>query len=239
MSASPALPVSQHGHSRRDDTEWNRQIRLATRGWGRGHTWSRPLMPRNRHAQFTLVPTIARSIRATCQGRQAMDNYGDYREIWPPFKADTPALARTGPGRAYRALGIGFAIALLVANTAGAGYLVVREQADSQRITQLSGDLAAADSKVQQLKTSVASAQHEASNAKTLAESAKAAAGDAGDRAATASETASKAAKAQEQAKAAALDTNAVVEKVKSSVVTVHCGDALGSGFAIDAGAVA
>jgi S1-C subfamily serine protease len=166
------------------------------------------------------------------------DDHGDDREIWPAFQTHSQAPARKDPGRAYRALGIGFAIALLLANTAGAGYLIVRQQADSQQITQLSADLAAADSKVQQLKTSVASAQQEAASAKTVAEAAKVAAGDAGSRAATANETASKAAKAQEQAKAAALDTNAVVEKVKSSVVTVHCGDALGSGFAIDAGSV-
>lgn len=157
------------------------------------------------------------------------------QQVQPP-----PTPARSGS--ALRALGLGVAIALLVANTAGATYLVVRQQDDSERIAQLTSALSAADSRVAQLEGAVAQAQDAADGARTVAESAQSsaksaesAADSAGSQAKTADETARKAAQEQERAKAASLDTNTVVNKVIGSVVTVHCGGALGSGFAIEA----
>jgi S1-C subfamily serine protease len=174
--------------------------------------------------------------------RTGGDMYGNNDGTLPEAR---PAPVPQRSGAPLRALGMGVAVALLVANSAGAGYLIYRQQADSERITELTSALSAAGSRVAQLESSVDAAQQSADSAKvaadsakTVAESAESAAGDAGNRAQTADETARKAAKEQERAKAASLDTNAVVQKVIGSVVTVHCGEHLGSGFAVDIGAV-
>ena len=111
-----------------------------------------------------------------------------------PSTRNKPALKR---------LGVVLAIALLVANTAGLGYLVLRQQEDGKRIQELTTELAGAGSTIRELESSLQGARQIALRAHDAVDSVE----------------------------AQLIDTNAVVEAVRGSVVTVKCGDSLGSGF--------
>jgi len=94
-----------------------------------------------------------------------------------------------------------------VANTAGLGYLVHRQGQDGLRIQELKTQLADAGSTIRELESALQGARQIATRAHD----------------------------AVDALEAKSIDTNAVVEEVRRSVVTVMCGDALGSGFAMPA----
>ena len=67
------------------------------------------------------------------------------KEETPP---QTQPPSRTKP--ALKRLGVALAIALLVANTAGLGYLVHRQQEDGTRVQELTTELAGAGSTIRE-----------------------------------------------------------------------------------------
>lgn len=123
---------------------------------------------------------------------------------------------------------VGLIAVLLLANTAGLGYLLYRNEVETTRVSKLSKDLDASRGLISQLQTEIDAAEVAVSGAQELASGARELASGAQD-------VAEQAAREQKEAKDASLDTNAVVEKAEASVVTVRCGDGLGSGFAIKA----
>ncbi|MDC5698356.1 trypsin-like peptidase domain-containing protein [Intrasporangium calvum] len=120
----------------------------------------------------------------------------------PPGKGAEPPRRRR---RSLKPLGLGLAVVLLLANTAGVGYLVQRQQDDAERIRELTSELATAGTTLEELESSVMGARQVAMRAHDAAETAN----------------------------GKILDTAAVVQEVRQSVVTVQCGNSLGSGFPV------
>lgn len=118
-----------------------------------------------------------------------------------------PLRARTRGRTVMKRLALGLAVVLLLANTAGVGYLLQRQQEDGTRIRELKTELASAGTTIDELEAGLDGARQVATRAYAAADALK----------------------------AKSVDTNAVVEEVRRSVVTVQCGDSLGSGFAITA----
>ncbi|XGX80648.1 hypothetical protein LQK93_03488 [Terrabacter sp. BE26] len=131
---------------------------------------------------------------------------------------------------------------LLLLNLGAVGYGVVQQRQGDARVTELTTALGQQASLIRDLRTDLgtvskraAVAEAAAKTASNDAASANDAASKAGNEASKANTEASKATKAQQEAKAATLDTKSVADKATPSIVTVHCGTALGSGFAIKA----
>ena len=118
-----------------------------------------------------------------------------------PPEAQPPARSKS----VLKRIGLALALALLVANSVGLGYLVHRQQEDGQRIQELTTELAGAGSTIHELESSLQGARQIALRAHAAVDSVE----------------------------SQLIDTNAVVEEVRRSVVTVRCGDSLGSGFAL------
>ncbi|WP_344951684.1 S1C family serine protease [Terrabacter ginsenosidimutans] len=132
--------------------------------------------------------------------------------------------------------------ALLLANLGVLGYGVVQQRQGDAKVTELTAALGKQASLIKDLRTDLGTVSKRAAGAEAAAKSASNdaarasdAASKAGTEASKANTEASKATKAQQEAKAATLDTKSVADKATPSIVTVHCGSALGSGFAIKA----
>ena len=126
-------------------------------------------------------------------------------EVVPTEESPPPTQRPTRTRPALKRIVLALAIALLVANTAGFGYLVHRQQEDGKRIQELTTELAGAGSTIRELESSLQGARQIALRAHAAVDSVE----------------------------AQLIDTNAVVQEVRRSVVTVECGDSLGSGFAL------
>jgi putative serine protease PepD len=116
-----------------------------------------------------------------------------------------------------------------------AGYGLVQQQRAEAQITELAAVVGQQGKTIANLQTDVGTVRERVAAAESAARAAGADATTAKQSASTASSEAAKATKAQQEAKAASLDPKGVAEKAMPSIVTVHCGTTLGSGFAIKA----
>lgn len=131
---------------------------------------------------------------------------------------------------------------LLLVNLGAVGYSVAQQRQGDAKVTELTAALGQQATLIKNLRTDlgtvrqrVVGAEAAAKTASNDATNAKEAASTANNEASKANNEASKATKAQEAAKAATLDPKSVADKAMPSIVTVHCGATLGSGFAIKA----
>ena len=165
--------------------------------------------------------------------------------VSPPdagYNVSTPEAKPTSTGLRRWRIAISAVAVLLLVNGAALGYSLVQQRQSESRITALTAALGQQATSVTDLQTDVgtvlkrvAGVEAAAKAAGTDATSAKDAASKANSEAAKANTEAGKATKAQQEASAAALDPKSVADKAMPSIVTVHCGSVLGSGFAIKA----
>ena len=141
--------------------------------------------------------------------------------------------ASTTRGRRHGAVWI--VAVLLVVNCGALGYSIVQERQSEARITELTADLGQQATTISTLRTDLGTVRQRVAGAEAAAKAAGNDATSAKDSASKANNEAAKASKAQQEAQAAALDPKSVSAKAMPSIVTVHCGTALGSGFAIKA----
>ncbi|MEO3937586.1 trypsin-like peptidase domain-containing protein [Dermatophilaceae bacterium Soc4.6] len=131
---------------------------------------------------------------------------------------------------------------LLLINAAALGYSLVQQRQSEEKISRLTVALGQQATSVTNLQTDVGTVQKRVAGAEAAAKaagndaiSANKSASKANSEASKANTEAGKAAKAQQEATAAALDPKSVADQATPSIVTVHCGSVLGSGFAIKA----
>lgn len=124
---------------------------------------------------------------------------------------------------------------LLLVNLSAAGYGLVQQGRTAGEVRQLAAVVGQQGTTIANLRTDLGTVRERAAKAEAAAKAAGADASTAKQSASKANSEAAKATKAQQEAKAAALDPKAVADKAMPSIVTVHCGSTLGSGFAIKA----
>ena len=125
--------------------------------------------------------------------------------------------------------------ALLLVNLGASGYSLVQQGRTAEDVTELVAVVGQQGTTIASLRTDLGTIRERVATAEAAARAAGADASIAKDSASKANSEAAKATKAQQEAKAAALDAKAVADKAMPSIVTVHCGTNLGSGFAIKA----
>jgi S1-C subfamily serine protease len=156
-------------------------------------------------APLVADPPVATEAPVVTEAPVATEAQYPVAEVVPKEEASQQPPPPSRTTSTPKRLGVALAIALLVANTAALGYLIHRQHEDGERIGELTTELATAGSTIRGLESSLQGARQIALRAQSAVDSLE----------------------------AQSLDTNAVVEEVRRSVVTVKCGDSLGSGFAL------